>query len=637
MSGYNQDGREAIRASVEFVGGRVSMEAMTRACTHLLLPVAKGAQPVPAQLLSLPAAGPGCCRNITDPAHPPCWAELGWPGDLLPTSPQPATAQPTILAPCRLSAGPKYDACERFGTVPVTADWLIDTIVAGRMQPEERYCPPLPAGGLAPAAPADSTRGSSGAAPAGMGPSQIGTTQLVAPTGAAPRSAQQEPQNGVGALLPPAELASEARPSQVPLQQRQQQGTGPGGRSTLRERMQRLTESQAALSAAASGWSADARGSTAGAAELLAPRRSNDENTAAQPAAAAAAAAAIPSVAAAAAAAAAAAVGEHGSAEKQRQRQQQQPGSQKQTSELDAALEAMDGGQQQQQQQQQQQRAHEEGDSGTAGLLESLFGSEGAGGGVPAPVDQDPAPSGTAAGPAATAQGAAAGAPAGAGGAGSRSGAGSGPAGGGSSSGGRQRRQSSGAGEGGKRCTRGSSRLRREEDEECAGAAAGGREAEAAAGPGAAAAGECSEAQEDLGLVVDQIGQLIARVAEPAHTAASQLDMPPPPPRGRAGKRGTAGQEGGGSSGGRSRSKRPATDNGGGGGRAVWRSGRGRMEEARVEMSQQVGYDAATLDVPVRLTRAGSDAAAKQRLLRMAQQGEGRKAAHDDVLADLML
>ncbi|KFM23794.1 hypothetical protein F751_6762 [Auxenochlorella protothecoides] len=78
ISGYDVHVRSAINFSVQLVGGTHSSEAMTRANTHLVLPEA---------------------------------------------------------------VGEKYKHCAAFGVTPVTADWLVDSITAGLLQPEKEYHP----------------------------------------------------------------------------------------------------------------------------------------------------------------------------------------------------------------------------------------------------------------------------------------------------------------------------------------------------------------------------------------------------------------------------------------------------------------------------------------------------------------
>lgn len=55
-----------------------------------------------------------------------------------------------------LAAGAKYASSGRLGVVPVTADWLIDAAMYGRLLPEEHYAPAghnaVPAGQAAAAA-----------------------------------------------------------------------------------------------------------------------------------------------------------------------------------------------------------------------------------------------------------------------------------------------------------------------------------------------------------------------------------------------------------------------------------------------------------------------------------------------------
>lgn len=75
--------RAAIQRTLEIVGGRVSADFMTSRDSHLILPVARGE---------------------------------------------------------------KYNACARLQVIPVTADWLVDSVHAGKLQSEGSYHPPPPVG-----------------------------------------------------------------------------------------------------------------------------------------------------------------------------------------------------------------------------------------------------------------------------------------------------------------------------------------------------------------------------------------------------------------------------------------------------------------------------------------------------------
>lgn len=82
ISGYDPAVRNAIKHTVETLGGSVSMDCMSANDTHLLVPAAHGE---------------------------------------------------------------KFRHSERLGVIPVTADWLVDTVVHGRMLSEDNYKPrPVP-------------------------------------------------------------------------------------------------------------------------------------------------------------------------------------------------------------------------------------------------------------------------------------------------------------------------------------------------------------------------------------------------------------------------------------------------------------------------------------------------------------
>lgn len=111
--------RSAIQRTIEIVGGKVSLEYMTSKDTHLIVPVA---------------------------------------------------------------AGKKYRNAARFGVIPVTGDWLVASVTAGKVLPPDNFAPLLPTGGLP--APLDAADASSLLRP-GPAPSQIGPSQTQLP-GAAP-------------------------------------------------------------------------------------------------------------------------------------------------------------------------------------------------------------------------------------------------------------------------------------------------------------------------------------------------------------------------------------------------------------------------------------------------------------------
>ena len=81
ISGFSAPVRDAIAKTVQIVGGKVTLANMTRHNTHLI---------------------------------------------------------------CAEAKGTKYDHCNAFGVLPVTADWLVDSIEAGKLQPTQHYKPRLP-------------------------------------------------------------------------------------------------------------------------------------------------------------------------------------------------------------------------------------------------------------------------------------------------------------------------------------------------------------------------------------------------------------------------------------------------------------------------------------------------------------
>ncbi|PSC67627.1 DNA topoisomerase 2-binding 1-A isoform X1 [Micractinium conductrix] len=187
-SGYDNAVRAAIGRTVETLGGAYTPDSMTRRNTHLILPEAKGK---------------------------------------------------------------KYEFCVSFGVIPVTADWLVDTVTMGRRQAEDQYWPraqpgapplPLPAPHLLAAAPEHSRGGSTGAA------SQLMTTQMVTTTQAAlPGNAAAAAAVAAAAAAPRPQLVLPPPPAQ-PLVG----STGPGGRRrSLRERLGANQQRAAAAAAAA--------------------------------------------------------------------------------------------------------------------------------------------------------------------------------------------------------------------------------------------------------------------------------------------------------------------------------------------------------------------------------------------------
>jgi hypothetical protein len=129
VSGYEPNVRAAIQRVVEIVGGRVSVEYMSARDTHLVVPAARGE---------------------------------------------------------------KFRHAARLGVTPVTADWLVDSVTTGVLQPVERYAPRAPAGAPAaiPAAAEAPPRPLAARPPAGdgSGPSQVGATQAGAAAAGGPAS-----------------------------------------------------------------------------------------------------------------------------------------------------------------------------------------------------------------------------------------------------------------------------------------------------------------------------------------------------------------------------------------------------------------------------------------------------------------
>lgn len=123
------------------VGGRAR-------CRCLKLVVACG--PVlavfQAQLASsglTPHGGRAASSKVPEQMHAPSTGPLdaaGRPGPLTPHDPS---------LPC---PGEKYKHCAAFGVTPVTADWLVDSITAGLLQPEKEYHPGRRAAAQAPLA-----------------------------------------------------------------------------------------------------------------------------------------------------------------------------------------------------------------------------------------------------------------------------------------------------------------------------------------------------------------------------------------------------------------------------------------------------------------------------------------------------
>ncbi|KAL4420056.1 hypothetical protein ABPG77_007495 [Micractinium sp. CCAP 211/92] len=188
-SGYPLEVRNAIHHTVQVLGGAATPDHMTRRNTHLLLPVAQGI---------------------------------------------------------------KYERSAEFGVIPVTADWLVDTVLIGRRQAEQNYRPLQPAGQppLRVAAAAEHSRGSSI-----VTASQIATTQMG---GAAMQGQQRQ---ALVLPAPPAAGATTRRP-------------------TLRERM-RATQALGAPGATGGAAGPLAAGAASGWRGVPAPQAAappNDEN-----------------------------------------------------------------------------------------------------------------------------------------------------------------------------------------------------------------------------------------------------------------------------------------------------------------------------------------------------------------------
>jgi len=155
ISGYDPSVRSAIQHTVEIVGGRVSLEYMTAKDTHLIVPVANGK---------------------------------------------------------------KYKYAARYGVIPVTATWLLESVKAGKVLPPDNFAPLLPTGGVAKealaAAPQQPKQQHLPSSSSLLPP--IGTQQTLPTTGsgragtslhaaeiAGPSALNQPPNNGVIATAKP--------------------------------------------------------------------------------------------------------------------------------------------------------------------------------------------------------------------------------------------------------------------------------------------------------------------------------------------------------------------------------------------------------------------------------------------------
>jgi hypothetical protein len=157
VSGFSAAVRTAIARTVSIVGGKVTLEAMTRKNTHLI---------------------------------------------------------------CAEAKGTKFDHCGPFGVMPVVADWLVDSIETGRLQPEENYKPRLPAAmniatiggavnaGVKPSSIVVAVGATQGGVTAGLGIppimpiNEIGATQMITSTLGLPATAAFAGGGGSSSLLP---------------------------------------------------------------------------------------------------------------------------------------------------------------------------------------------------------------------------------------------------------------------------------------------------------------------------------------------------------------------------------------------------------------------------------------------------
>lgn len=245
--------RVAIGRTVKVLGGTVT-DNMSRKNTHLIIPVAAGARvavgwvdapPADVLMSGLCLLGPAWQAERSCPANPST-----------PPTPNLSATSPHPLK----HTGIKYEYAASYGVIPVTADWLVDTVQLGRRQPESHYQPRPPAGQpgarLVATATAEHSRGSCGAGPGGPC-SQIGITQMPGAAQQPHAAAQQQPQQQ---RRPPRPAAAE-QPTQrlqlvlppPPGQQLEAAGGSTGGRRPgLRERF-RATQAAAAAAGGSGG------------------------------------------------------------------------------------------------------------------------------------------------------------------------------------------------------------------------------------------------------------------------------------------------------------------------------------------------------------------------------------------------
>jgi hypothetical protein len=191
ISGFEPTVRAAIQRTVELVGGRVSVDFMSSRDTHLVVAAARGE---------------------------------------------------------------KHRHAGRMGVVPVTADWLVDSVTQGRLQPEANYRPRAPPGAAQqqPQAGAAQARAGSGSGPSQVGATQAGTgaagfASLFQAAGSRPPPPQARPLRGREPQL------AAAAPAAPPRQQRpdSDENAAGAGREAARPASQECPHLAAASTAAA--------------------------------------------------------------------------------------------------------------------------------------------------------------------------------------------------------------------------------------------------------------------------------------------------------------------------------------------------------------------------------------------------
>lgn len=177
ISAYDSSVRNAIKRTVETIGGRVSMECMSARDTHLIVPVARGE---------------------------------------------------------------KYTHAARLNVTPVTADWLVDSVALGKLQPEHNYRPRPPPGKPPP-------QGEEGNGTAN--PSVVQNTQLPSAPGTKPSLQMLSAHVTSGRVAPGAQNAAQAKLRQGAAAGAAKGGGAKGNKLTLKERMEQLKGGGAAAGA----------------------------------------------------------------------------------------------------------------------------------------------------------------------------------------------------------------------------------------------------------------------------------------------------------------------------------------------------------------------------------------------------